>query len=199
MKCGKEVEYLHLKYNEKPPVTLTPGSRKGDYRVGKKLIFMKIKLLNAFVIMVMIAIMPSCKSKTERLDDIVKDLSNESYSLHFDKEYPDFGITKTSYGAENYLVYADPGDLICGDPIIQKFKRGGIPIFRNPKIIWPTCPDLVPIDIGEKLKNIITKADAIKYAGLELVKLSNNSAFLASKILKVSLHLTSLIRLMNQY
>jgi hypothetical protein len=146
---------------------------------------MKSKLLSyAVVVFLFTALLGSCKPKNERVDDIVKDLATESYSLNFDKQYPEFGITKTAYGTESYLVYAEPGDVICPDPIRIRLKGGGIPIFKNPKIIWPTCPDFVPINLGEKFKDILAKADAEKFTGLELVKLANNSSFLASKQFK---------------
>lgn len=146
---------------------------------------MKSKFFSyAVAIMVLTVLMGSCKPKNERVDDIVKDLAPESYSLHFDKEYPDYGITKTTYGAESYLVSAEPGDVICPDPIRVRLKGGGIPIYRLPKIVWPTCPDFVPINLGEKFKDILTKADAERFNGLELVKLANNNSFLATKQFK---------------
>ena len=80
----------------------------------------------------------------DRINAIVKDLALDSYSLSFEKAIPSGGITQTAYGADNYLAFADPQDLICPDPIRLRFKR--IPIWKRPNFILPTCPDMT-IDI----------------------------------------------------
>src|SRR6476620_11208670 len=64
----------------------------------------------------------------DRIDAIVSDLSVDSYSLHFSKTYPKSGITKAAYGSDTYLAFADPQDVICGEPIRLKYPR--VPIWR---------------------------------------------------------------------
>src|SRR4051812_9844101 len=59
----------------------------------------------------------------DRIDVIMKDLSINSYSLNFDKAMPDYGITRTAYGIDNYLVFADPQVLKCPDPILYRYRR----------------------------------------------------------------------------
>jgi hypothetical protein len=126
--------------------------------------------------LVTVYLFTSCKpgNKSDRLDDIVKDLSDNNYSLSFDKTYPDFGITKTSYGAESFIAYADPQDVICPEPWRARFPRSRVPIFRIPKIVQPTCPTMIPLDIADKVAGILSKADPTEFAGLKQIKLSNN-------------------------
>ena len=116
----------------------------------------------------------------DRIDAIVKDLSLESYSLSFAKPIPEAGITKTAYGADNYLQFADPQNLICPEPIRLKYKA--IPIWRRPNIIWPTCPDMI-IDIYKlrQLKELLLKADYRQFGGLKEVALNAGGGFLADK------------------
>jgi hypothetical protein len=102
----------------------------------------------------------------DRIDAIVKDLSLDSYSFSFSKAMPEAGVTKTAYGADNYLVYADPQDLICPEPIIFRYKK--IPIWKRPNFIQPTCPDM-SIDIKKltQVQNVIAKADPAQYGSLK--------------------------------
>jgi len=118
----------------------------------------------------------------DRINAIVKDLSTDSYSLNFNKTYTKYGITQLNYGTDSYLDFADPGDLKCGTPIRIRFKR--IPIWRNPKIVWPpTCPDMV-IDINRltEIQKLLMTADPKKYSDLQQIKFVNTEGgFLASK------------------
>lgn len=108
----------------------------------------------------------------DRIDAIVKDLSLDSYSLKFTQSYLDFGITKTAYGTDNYLAFADPQDVICGDPIRLRYKL--IPIWRRPNIVWPTCPDMTP-DIYKlaEIQKLLISADPARYKTLRQVKFIN--------------------------
>ena len=114
----------------------------------------------------------------DRIDAIVKDLSLDSYSFSFDKAMPGAGVTKTAYGANNYLVYADPQDVICPDPIRFRYKK--IAIWKRPNFIQPTCPDMA-IDINKltQVQDIIAKADPAQYGALRGIKISNGGAALA--------------------
>jgi hypothetical protein len=114
----------------------------------------------------------------DRIDAIVKDLSLDSYSFSFSQAMPAAGVTKTAYGADNYLVYADPQDLICPEPIIFRYKK--IPIWKRPNFVQPTCPDMT-IDINKltQVQNIIAKADPAQYGSLKGIKISNGGAALA--------------------
>ena len=116
-------------------------------------------------------LLTSCKAKTDRLDDIVKDLSADSYSLSFGKTYPDYGITKTSYGAESVLAYADPQDVICPEPWRIRFPKSTVPVFTFPKRVLPTCPTMIPLDIANRVEGVLTKADPTEFAGLKQIKL----------------------------
>jgi hypothetical protein len=118
----------------------------------------------------------------DRIDAIVSDLSIDSYSLSFTKTYLKSGITKRAYGTDNYLAFADPQDLICGDPIRLKYKQ--IPIWKRPNIIWPTCPDMV-LDINKltEIQKVIVSADPKLYEGLQQVKFLNPcGGFLATQV-----------------
>ena len=116
----------------------------------------------------------------DRIDAIMKDLSTNSYSLNFDKAMPDYGITRTAYGADNYLVFADPQNLKCPDPILARYKR--IPLWRRPVIIQPTCPDL-SIDIYKlnQVRDLLMKADYNKYGSLRQVSLLNGGGLLGDQ------------------
>jgi hypothetical protein len=117
---------------------------------------------------------------TDRIDAIMKDLSTDSYSLSFDRPILSAGITRTAYGADNYLVFADPQDLICPDPI--KFRQKLVPIWKMPIFVQPTCPDM-SIDIYklEKVKELLAKAAPLKYGRLREIKLSNGGGLLAGE------------------
>jgi len=132
---------------------------------------MKRILFSAAAFVTAACLFTSCKPKTERLDDIVKDLSADSYSLSFDKTYPDYGITKTSYGAESIIAYADPEDVICGEPWRIRFPKSSVPIFKIPQIVQPTCPIMIPLDIATRVEDVLTKADPVGFAGLKQLKL----------------------------
>jgi hypothetical protein len=116
---------------------------------------------------------------TDRIDAIMKDLSTDSYSLSFDRPILSAGITRTAYGADNYLVFADPQDLICPDPI--KFRQRLVPIWKIPVIVQPTCPDM-SIDIYklEQVRELLVKAAPLKYGKLQEIKLSNGGGLLAT-------------------
>lgn len=120
----------------------------------------------------------------DRIDAIVKDLSVDSYSLHFNKTYPESGITKTAYGSNTYLAFADPQDVICGDPIRLRYPR--VPIWRRPTVApWPpTCPDMTP-DIYKlgQIQEILMKANPKLYGTLKQVKFVNQEGgFLAADV-----------------
>ena len=108
----------------------------------------------------------------DRIYEIVKDLSINSYSLHFVKSYPDSGITQARYGADSYLAFADPGDLKCPDFIQFKYKY--VPIWRRPTIIWPTCPDMTP-DLNKlsQIQQLLVHVDPLHYKTLRSVKFIN--------------------------
>ena len=118
----------------------------------------------------------------DRIDAILKDLNTDSYSLSFTTIYPKRGITKRAYGTDSYLGFADPQDLICGDPIRRKYKQ--IAIWKRPNIIQPTCPDMV-IDINKltEIQKVIISANPKLYAGLQQVKFINaEGGFLATPV-----------------
>lgn len=119
-------------------------------------------------------------AREDRILEIVKDLSESSYSLNFDKAVPTAGITRTAYGADNYLVYADPQDLICPEPF-RKFQKN-MPVWRIPKVLPPTCPDMIydPL-LGKKLQEFLWNADVNQFGGLRGVQISNGGVLLADK------------------
>lgn len=116
----------------------------------------------------------------DRIDEIMKDLSRDDYSLSFDKPLPSVGITRTAYGADSYLVFADPQDVICPDPIRKIQVK--VPIWKRPNFIQPTCPDM-SIDIIrlKQVQDLLVKADQNQFGSLRQVKLSNGGGFLASQ------------------
>lgn len=116
----------------------------------------------------------------DRIDAIMKDLDKNNYSLSFNKAMPDFGITRTAYGADNYLVFADPQDLICPDPIIKRFKK--VPIWRRPAFIWPTCPDMIP-DIFrlKEIRELLIKADIKQFGSLKEIQVASGGGVLAGE------------------
>lgn len=116
----------------------------------------------------------------DRIDAIMKDLSTDSYSLSFDKPMRAAGITRTAYGADNYLVFADPQDLICPEPI--RFKQRLMPIWKIPIIVQPTCPDMT-IDIYKlgQIQELLVKANPVKYSKLQEIKLTNGGGVLATE------------------
>ena len=116
----------------------------------------------------------------DRIDAIVKDLSLDSYSFSFSKPIPNAGITKTAYGADNYLVFADPQDLICPEPIRLRYKK--IAIWKRPNFVQPTCPDMA-IDVNKltQVQDIMAKADPAQYGALKGIKISNGGAALAAQ------------------
>lgn len=121
----------------------------------------------------------AARTSGDRIDEIVSDLSRESYSFSFSRSYPSSGITRTAYGADNYLVFADPQDVICPDPIRARYKK--IPIWKRPNFIWPTCPDMI-IDFSrlQKIQDILAKANPERYGSLKTLKF-DNGGFLASE------------------
>lgn len=116
----------------------------------------------------------------DRIETIMADLSTSSYSLSFTKTYPRSGIAKTAYGTDNYLAFADPQDLICGDPIRLKYKQ--IAIWKRPNIVWPTCPDM-SIDIYKlgEVQKLLVSADPKLYGAVKQIKFINTEgAFLGT-------------------
>ncbi|MEO6000128.1 MAG: hypothetical protein ABIN89_25035 [Chitinophagaceae bacterium] len=117
----------------------------------------------------------------DRIDAIVKDLAQSDYSLSFDKPIPTSGITKTSYGATSYVVYADPQDLICGDPIFKKYQKY-MPIWKLPQFIVPTCPDMIPFPHEfEKINELLQKANPAQFKGLQGIKLAGGGILMANE------------------
>jgi len=116
----------------------------------------------------------------DRINAIVKDLSQNSYSLSFEKPYYDAGITQTAYGADNYLAYVDPQDLICPDPIRLKFRR--IPIWKRPNFVLPTCPDMI-IDVikWKEIREVLAKADPAQFGELKKLDILGGGAFFATE------------------
>lgn len=118
----------------------------------------------------------------DRIDAIVSDLSADSYSLHFSKTYPNSGITKKAYGTDSYLAFADPQDVICGEPIRMKYPK--IPIWRRLGVApWPpTCPDMTPdFDKLSQIQELLISADPKIYKSLQQVKFVNQEGgFLAT-------------------
>ena len=115
----------------------------------------------------------------DRINAIVKDLAIDSYSLSFEKAIPSGGITQTAYGADNYLAFVDPQDLICPDPIRFRFRR--IPIWKRPNFILPTCPDMT-IDIikWKELREVLVKADPAQFGELKNLNMLGGGAFFAT-------------------
>jgi hypothetical protein len=118
--------------------------------------------------------------QSDRIDEIVKDLALDQYSLHFDRAIPSAGITRTAYGADNYLVFADPQDLICPDPI--RIRQKYIPIWKIPNFIPPTCPDMI-IDINkfEQIYKVVANADPAQFGSLKQIALINGGALMAGE------------------
>ena len=116
---------------------------------------------------------------TDRIDAIVKDLAKDSYSLSFDKAIPAAGITKTAYGADNYLVFADPQDVICPQPL--RLRQKLIPVWKLPTIVQPTCPDYVPdFSKFKQISDVLRNADPRQFAGLQGIKATNSSVIIAT-------------------
>ena len=115
----------------------------------------------------------------DRVDQIMGDLSLDKYSLSFSNTAPTVGITRTAYGADNYLVFADPQDVICPEPIRYQIKK--VPIYKRPNFIVPTCPDM-SIDIIrlKELQDLIVKADPVQYKGLQQIQLLSGGGMLAT-------------------
>ena len=134
---------------------------------------MKRVLFSMVAFAAAVCLLTSCQSKKGRLDDIVKDLSADSYSLSFAKTNPDHGITKTSYGTESFIVYADPQDMICPEPWRIRFPKSTVPIFRFPTMVRPiiTCPEFVPLNFGDRVTKILTEADPQEFSGIKQIKL----------------------------
>jgi hypothetical protein len=116
----------------------------------------------------------------DRIDAIVRDLSVDNYSFSFDKPNTEIGITRTGYGTDNYLVFADPQDLICPEPIRKRFPR--VPVWKRPQFIVPTCPDMA-IDVTKlkEIENLLTKIDINKFENMQHFRASNGATFLATQ------------------
>ena len=115
----------------------------------------------------------------DRIDQIMGDLSLDKYSLSFSNTIPSAGITRTAYGADNYLVFADPQDVICPEPIRYQIKK--VPIYKRPNFVVPTCPDM-SIDIVrlKELQDLIVKADPVQYKGLQQIQVLSGGGLLAT-------------------
>ena len=116
----------------------------------------------------------------DRIDAIVRDLSVDNYSFSFDKPNTGIGITRTGYGTDNYLVFADPQDLICPEPIRRRFPR--VPVWKRPQFIVPTCPDMA-IDVTKlkEIENLLTKIDINRFGNMQHFRASNGATFLATE------------------
>lgn len=116
----------------------------------------------------------------DRIDAIVRDLSVDNYSFSFDKPNTEIGITRTGYGTDNYLVFADPQDLICPEPIRKRYLR--VPIWKRPQFIVPTCPDMA-IDVNKlkQIENLLTRIDINKFGNMQHIRASNGATFLATQ------------------
>jgi hypothetical protein len=143
---------------------------------------MKAKPFPFLAVIVTVMVFVSCDSKPKqaRLDTIIKDLAADSYSLSFDKTYPDYGITQTSYGAESMLAYAEPQDVICPEPWRKRFPGLKVPVYVIPKLVLPTCPTMIPPDIGIKLSDLLAKADPAIFTGLKQIKVDGVNVLLAN-------------------
>ncbi|MEO6914573.1 MAG: hypothetical protein ABI151_02100 [Chitinophagaceae bacterium] len=117
---------------------------------------------------------------SDRVDAIVKDLSIDNYSFSFAKANAGAGITRTAYGSDNYLIFADPQDMICPEPIRRKFPK--VAIWKRPNFIVPTCPDWT-IDIHRlgQLQELISKVDFKQYGGLKQIRVEGGGAVMASQ------------------
>ena len=115
----------------------------------------------------------------DRIDAIMKGLSADNYSLSFDKTYSSSGIGRTAYGADNYLVFADPQDVICGEPLRYQIKK--VPIYKRPNFVQPTCPDM-SIDIWKlgQIQELLIQADPAQYKGSKQIRLADGKALLAT-------------------
>jgi hypothetical protein len=117
----------------------------------------------------------------DRIDAIVNGLAAEDYSFSFDQTYESAGITRTAYGADSYLGYVDPQDVICPEPFRLKQKK--IAIWKRPNFIIPTCPDMA-IDIWklEQVRDLARKADPRQFEALTAIKsLDGKGGFLATE------------------
>ena len=116
----------------------------------------------------------------DRIDEIVSGLAAQDYSFSFDQPYPSAGITRNAYGADSYLAYVDPQDLICPEPFRLKQKK--VAIWKRPNFIVPTCPDMT-IDIWklEQIKDIAVKANAREFEGLKSIAFLDKGGVLATE------------------
>lgn len=117
-------------------------------------------------------------SSADRIDVILKDLSTANYSLSFENTNEAAGITRTQYGADNYLAFTDPQILKCPDFITKRYRA--VPLWRIPKLIKPTCPDMV-IDIAKlrELQKHLVQSDYKTFGALKEYGLSSGGGFLA--------------------
>lgn len=119
-------------------------------------------------------------TREDRIDSIMKGVSADNYSFSFDKTYSSTGITRTAYGADNYLVFADPQDVICGEPLRYQIKK--VPIYKRPNFVVPTCPDM-SIDIWKmgQIQELLAKADPAQFKGAKQIRLADGKTLLATE------------------
>lgn len=118
--------------------------------------------------------------REDRIDSIMKGVSADNYSFSFDKTYSASGISRTAYGADNYLVFADPQDVICGEPLRYQIKK--VPIYKRPNFVVPTCPDM-SIDIWKlgQIQELLIKADPAQFRTAKQIRLADGKALLATE------------------
>ncbi len=114
--------------------------------------------------------------KGDRIDEILRDLKSSDYSLTFQKAYPEHGISRTSYGDGSFLHFADPKKLGFN------LNYDKVPIWKIPKMIVPTCPDMA-IDIHrlDAIKDILAKADVRQFGALQTINFLGGGGFLADE------------------
>lgn len=119
-------------------------------------------------------------TREDRIDSIMKGVSADNYSFSFDKTYSASGITRTAYGADNYLVFADPQDVICGEPFRSQIKK--VAIYKRPNFVVPTCPDM-SIDIWKlgQIQELLIKADPLQYKTSKQIRLADGKALLTTE------------------
>lgn len=116
----------------------------------------------------------------DRIDEIVKDLAKENYSLGFAKTSPSIGITKTSYGTPGY-VRLSSSDILKLSAELRRYQKY-VPIWKRPTFVQPTCPEMV-IDprVLENIRQYLVKADPSQFSGLIEVGFVTGGGFMATE------------------